>query len=80
MLSWPRYIIVHRVPFASPYIRVDDPDLPAFYFGPHMNSISVRGVWQRIYLVSYEDGIFEPNGADDDDLELPPTVPRRQGS
>lgn len=31
-------------------IRVDDPDLPAFYFGPLMNSISVRGVWQRIYL------------------------------
>ncbi|KAE9389652.1 PROCN-domain-containing protein [Gymnopus androsaceus JB14] len=50
-----------QFPF-SVSIRTGDPDLPAFYFDPLINPIS---------LLSREDSIFGPNGADDDDFELP---------
>ena len=54
------------------YIRTDDPDLPAFYFDPLINPISLRGFTsQNAPLVSHEDAIFGPNGADDDDFEVP---------
>ncbi|KAI5985054.1 NUC071 domain-containing protein [Pisolithus albus] len=56
---------VHLSPYHYPknvYIRTDDPDLPAFYFDPLINPISLRDV------------IFGPNGADEDDFELPEDV------
>jgi len=54
------------------YIRTDDPDLPAFYFDPLVNPISLRGATPKnTPLVSHEDAIFGPNGQDDDDFELP---------
>jgi len=57
------------------YIRTDDPDLPAFYFDPLINPISLRGFTPKnVPLISYEDTIFGPNDADDDDFELPDEV------
>jgi pre-mRNA-processing factor 8 len=54
------------------FIRTDDPDLPAFYFDPLINPISLRGATPKNGpLVSHEDAIFGPNGQDDDDFELP---------
>jgi pre-mRNA-processing factor 8 len=54
------------------FIRTDDPDLPAFYFDPLINPISLRGATPKnAPLVSHEDAIFGPNGQDDDDFELP---------
>ena len=54
------------------YIRTDDPDLPAFYFDPLVNPISLRGATSKnIPFVPHEDAIFGPNGQDDDDFELP---------
>ncbi|EPS92561.1 hypothetical protein FOMPIDRAFT_1033908 [Fomitopsis schrenkii] len=56
---------VHISPYHTPkndHIRIDDPDLPAFYFDPLINPISLR------------DMIFRPNNADDDDFELPDKV------
>ena len=54
------------------FIRTDDPDLPAFYFDPLINPISLRGATPKnAPLVSHEDTIFGPNGQDDDDFELP---------
>ncbi len=54
------------------YIRTDDPDLPAFYFDPLVNPISLRGATPKnTPLVSHEDAVFGPNGQDDDDFELP---------
>ncbi|KIM72136.1 hypothetical protein PILCRDRAFT_16417 [Piloderma croceum F 1598] len=66
---------VHLSPYHSPknvYIRTDDPDLPAFYFDPLINPISLRGFTPKnAPLVSHEDSIFGPNDADDDEFELP---------
>jgi pre-mRNA-processing factor 8 len=46
--------------------------LPAFYFDPLINSISLRGFTPKnAPLVSHEDSIFGPNDADDDEFELP---------
>jgi pre-mRNA-processing factor 8 len=57
------------------YIRTDDPDLPAFYFDPLINPISLRGlVPKNMPFVPHEDTIFGPNGADDDDFVLPDDV------
>jgi pre-mRNA-processing factor 8 len=54
------------------YIRTDDPDLPAFYFDPLINPISLRGATPKnAPLISHEDAILGPNGQDDDDFELP---------
>src|SRR6266576_5155780 len=54
------------------YIRMDDPDLPAFYFDPLINPISLRGlVPKNMPLASHEDSIFGPNSADNDTFELP---------
>ncbi|KAI5981401.1 NUC069, PrP8 N-terminal domain-containing protein [Pisolithus albus] len=56
---------VHLSPHHYPknvYIRTDDPDLPAFSFDPLINPISLR------------DMIFGPNGADEDEFELPEDV------
>src|SRR3984957_13018159 len=54
------------------YIRTDDPDLPAFYFDPLINPISLRGATPKnAPLVSHEDAILGSNGQDDDDFELP---------
>jgi pre-mRNA-processing factor 8 len=53
------------------YIRTDDPDLPAFYFNPLINPISLRGATlKKVPLISHEDSIFGPNDADDDEFEL----------
>ena len=53
------------------YIRTDDPDLPAFYFDPLINPISLRGFTPKnAPLVSHEDSIFGLNGADDDEFAL----------
>jgi pre-mRNA-processing factor 8 len=53
------------------YIRTDDPDLPAFYFDPLINPISLRGhMPKNAPLVTHEDAIFGPNDADDE-FELP---------
>ena len=54
------------------YIRTDDPDLPAFYFDPLINPISLWGATPKnVPLVSHEDAILGSNGPDDDDFELP---------
>ena len=69
---------VHISPYHVPknvYIRTDDPDLPAFYYDPLINPISLRGATPKnMPLVSHEDAIFGTNGADDDELELPEDV------
>ncbi|KAG8779467.1 pre-mRNA-splicing factor 8 [Ceratobasidium sp. 428] len=69
---------VHISPYHEPknvYIRTDDPDLPAFYFDPLVNPVSSRAVVPRnAPLVSYEDELFGPNGADDDEWELPEEI------
>ncbi|KAF7291692.1 Pre-mrna-processing-splicing factor 8 [Mycena chlorophos] len=74
--SLPRSVRIS--PYHSPksvYIRTDDPDLPAFYFDPLINPVSLRGhVPKNGPLVSHEDSIFGPNGADDDEFELPEDV------
>ncbi|KIM74584.1 hypothetical protein PILCRDRAFT_14351 [Piloderma croceum F 1598] len=66
---------VRLSPYHSPknvYIRTDDPDLPAFYFDPLINPISLRGFTPKnAPLISHEDSIFGPNDADDDEFELP---------
>lgn len=47
----------------------DDPELPAFYFDPLINYISLHGFIPKIApFVSHEDC---PNDADDDEFELP---------
>jgi len=54
------------------YIRTDDPDLPAFYFDPLINPISLRGlISKNVPLIPHEDSIFGPNEADDDAFLLP---------
>ncbi|KAG0693638.1 pre-mRNA processing splicing factor 8 [Suillus ampliporus] len=69
---------VHLSPYHSPknvYIRTDDPDLPAFYFDPLINPISLWDATPKnTPLVSHEDSIFGPNSAEDDDFELPDVV------
>ncbi|KIJ29669.1 hypothetical protein M422DRAFT_36884, partial [Sphaerobolus stellatus SS14] len=69
---------VHISPYHNPknvYIRTDDPDLPAFYFDPLINPIASRAFSSKnAPLVSHEDTIFGPNGAEDDDFELPEEV------
>lgn len=69
---------VHISPYHTPknvYIRTDDPDLPTFYFDPIINPISSRTFASKnMPLVSHEDAIFGPNGADDDEWELPEEV------
>ncbi|KAK0464642.1 NUC071 domain-containing protein [Desarmillaria tabescens] len=69
---------VHISPYHTAknvYIRTDDPDLPAFYFDPLINPISLRGhTAKNAPLVSHEDSIFGPNGADDDTFVLPDEV------
>lgn len=43
---------VHISPYHYPknvYIRTDDPDLPAFYFDPLINPISLRGFTQKMH-------------------------------
>ncbi|KAG6836461.1 hypothetical protein H0H93_007789 [Arthromyces matolae] len=53
-------------------LRIDDPDLPAFYFDPPLiNPISLRGhTPKNAPLISHEDSVFGPNYADDDEFEL----------
>jgi pre-mRNA-processing factor 8 len=54
------------------YICTDDPDLPAFYFDPLINPISLCGfTLKNVLLISHKDSIFGPNNADDDKFELP---------
>jgi pre-mRNA-processing factor 8 len=69
---------VRLSPYHSPknvYIRTDDPDLPAFYFDPLINPISLRGFTPKnAPMVSHEDSIFGPNDADEDEFELPEDV------
>ncbi|EAU85009.2 hypothetical protein CC1G_04105 [Coprinopsis cinerea okayama7 len=66
---------VHIAPYHYPknvYIRTDDPDLPTFYFVPLINPISLRGSKPKnMPLVSHEDSIFGPNGADEDTFSIP---------
>lgn len=71
--SLPRSVQIapYHVP-KNVYIRTDDPDLPAFYFDPLINPVSSRSFTPKnLPLVSHEDSIFGPNGADDDEFELP---------
>ncbi|KAH9911417.1 uncharacterized protein B0H18DRAFT_1128687, partial [Fomitopsis serialis] len=64
-----------RTEYKNVYIRTDDPDLPAFYFDPLINPISLRGFTPKnAPLVPHEDAIFGPNDAEDDDFELPDEV------
>ena len=53
------------------YIWTDDPELPALYFDPLINLISLRGF--TLKNVSHEDSIWW-NGADGDDFKLPEDV------
>ncbi|KAH6911378.1 pre-mRNA-processing-splicing factor [Coprinopsis sp. MPI-PUGE-AT-0042] len=70
-----KIIIRQANPHRNVYIRTDDPDLPAFYFDPLINPISLRGVQPKnMPLVSHEDSIFGPNGADEDDFAIPDHV------
>jgi pre-mRNA-processing factor 8 len=55
------------------YIRTDDPDLPAFYFDPLINPISLRGHLATNASL-HEDSIFGPNNADEDDFRLPSAI------
>lgn len=67
-------ISVYHSP-TSVYIQTDDPDLPAFYFDPLINPISLRGSTPKnMPPVSHEDSIFGSNGADNDDFELPQDI------
>jgi hypothetical protein len=51
------------------YIRTDDLDLPAFYFDPLTNPISLRWlVPKNMLLVPHEETIFGLNGSDQDDF------------
>ena len=52
------------------YIRIDDPDHPAFYFDPLMNTLQ-GATRQNAPLVSHEDAILGSNGQDGDNFELP---------
>ena len=53
------------------YIRTDDPDLPAFYFDPLINPISLRGATPKnAPLVSHEDAILRSNGRRAQDVAL----------
>ncbi|KAI5992659.1 hypothetical protein EDD15DRAFT_2196870 [Pisolithus albus] len=74
--SLPRsvHLSLHHYP-KNVYIRTDDPDLPAFSFDPLINPISLRGMTPKnAPVVSHEDMIFGPNGADEDKFELPEDV------
>ncbi|KAF8130085.1 hypothetical protein K438DRAFT_1999464 [Mycena galopus ATCC 62051] len=66
------------LPYHSPksvYIRTDDPDLPAFYFDPLINPVSLRGhTAKNALFISHEDSVFSPNGADDDSFVLPESI------
>ncbi|KAG1803240.1 uncharacterized protein BJ212DRAFT_1449927 [Suillus subaureus] len=68
---------VHLSPYHAPknvYIHTDDPSLPAFYFDPLINPISLHGTTPKnALLVSHEDLIFGLNGTDND-FELPDDV------
>lgn len=74
--SLPRSVQIS--PYHSPknvYIRTEDPDLPAFYFDPLINPISLRGLTPKnAPLVPHEDTVFGPNDADNDDFALPEEV------
>ncbi|EEB97601.1 hypothetical protein MPER_03047, partial [Moniliophthora perniciosa FA553] len=74
--SLPRSVRISPYHYAkNVYIRTDDPDLPAFYFDPLINPISLRGSTPKnMPLVSHEDTIFGPNGADNDEFELPDEI------
>ncbi|KAK3215673.1 hypothetical protein GRF29_8g705727 [Pseudopithomyces chartarum] len=58
------------------YVRSDNPDLPAFYFDPIINPISLRAVAPKNITVSHEDEVFGfGNDEDDeDDFQLPDDV------
>ncbi|WAQ81207.1 hypothetical protein PtA15_1A547 [Puccinia triticina] len=51
------------------FIRVEDPDLPTFYFDPIIHPISSRAVAPQNQGVSHEEEIF--GDADEDDFQLP---------
>ena len=55
------------------YIRVEDPDLPAFYYDPLIHPISSRAVQPQNQVESHEDLVFGPGDVDEDedDFELP---------
>ncbi|KAL4063446.1 hypothetical protein J3A83DRAFT_4047538, partial [Scleroderma citrinum] len=59
---------LHLLPYHHPknvYICMDDPDLPAFYFDPLINPISLHGMTAKnAPLVSHKDIIFGPNDGD----------------
>ncbi|EMD31666.1 hypothetical protein CERSUDRAFT_69164 [Gelatoporia subvermispora B] len=72
-LPWSVRISPYHAP-KNVYIRTDDPDLPAFYSDPLINPISLGGFTQKNEFVAHEDVTFGPNGADDEDSELPEEV------
>ena len=54
------------------YIRVEDPDLPAFYYDPLIHPISARAVQPKNQTVAHEDVVFPDDAEDEeDDFELP---------
>lgn len=53
------------------YIRVEDPDLPCFYFDPLIHPISARAVAPKNAPVAFEDQIFSDDPEEEDDFELP---------
>ena len=53
------------------YIRMDDPDLRAFYFDDPINPIYLHDfTLKNAPLISNEDSIFGLNGVDDDEFKL----------
>ncbi|KAK5204310.1 pre-mRNA-splicing factor 8 [Exophiala xenobiotica] len=56
------------------YVRVEDPNLPAFYFDPSINPISSRSVAPKNITVSHEDEVFGVGENEDDEFELPGNV------
>ena len=56
------------------YIRTDDPDLSVFYLDPIINPLSCGGTQPKDVLSLHEDAIFGPNGADDDEFEIPDEI------
>ncbi|KAK5197733.1 pre-mRNA-splicing factor 8 [Exophiala xenobiotica] len=56
------------------YVRVEDPNLPAFYFDPSINPISSRSVAPKNITVSHEDEVFGVGENEDNEFELPGNV------
>jgi len=67
--SMPRsvHISIYHEP-KNLYIRIEDPDLPTFYFDPLIHPISVRAVQPRNQQRAHEDSVFLDDSVDGEDV------------